>query len=150
MTYDGIEKWNPPEIMDIEILKAFHQHQRTDKGFGSALGPSAVGRMQSLLQGREFKVVCAHSPWVMNHRDQDLIEQLAIGSARAVREIGTLPMLMVEEWEKNRGQANNCEIGHIDLFAYKFKTPTKIDSPSIFTNQTSPNFTKRNPYLQNW
>ena len=119
LTYDGIEKWNPPEIMDIEILKAFHQHQRTDKGFGSALGPSASNRMQSLLQDRDFEVVCAHSPWVMNHRDRDLIEQLVIGSAKAVREIGTLSSLVIDEWEKNRRQSNNCEIGHVDLFAYK-------------------------------
>jgi len=119
LTYDGIEKWSPPEIIDIEILKAFHQHQRTDKGFGSALGPSASNRMQSLLQDRAFKVVCAHSPWVMNHCDRDLIEQLVIGSAKAVREIGTLSSLVVDEWEKNRRQSNNCEIGHVDLFAYK-------------------------------
>ena len=119
LTYDGVEKWSPPDISDVEVLKAFHQHQRTDKGFGSALGPSAAERIQSLLQDRDFKVVCAHSPWVMNHRDRDLIEQLAIGSARAVREISNLPSLIIDEWEKNRRKANNCEIGHLDLFAYK-------------------------------
>ncbi|BDW10424.1 hypothetical protein PSHI8_05060 [Polynucleobacter sp. SHI8] len=119
LTYDGIEKWSPPEMMDVEILKAFHQHQRTDKGFGSALGPSAAERMQSLLQGRDFKVVSAQSNWMMDDHDRDLIEQLATGTARALREIGTLPNLVVDQWEKNRRQASNCEIGHVDLFAYK-------------------------------
>jgi hypothetical protein len=38
---------------------------------------------------------------------------------------------MIEEWEKNRRQANNCEIGHL---GYKFKTPPKIELPYLLTS----------------
>lgn len=119
LTYDGIEIWSPPEIMDVDILKVFHQHQITDKGFGSALGPAASNRMQSLLQDFHFNTVCASSPWVLNDHDHNLIEQLAIGTAGAVREINTIPNHLVDQWEQSRRQASNCEIGHMDLFAYK-------------------------------
>lgn len=119
LTYDGIEIWSPPEIMDVDILKVFHQHQITDKGFGSALGPAASNRMQSLLQDSHFNTVCASSPWVLNDHDHNLIEQLAIGTAGAVREINTIPNHLVDQWEQSRRQASNCEIGHMDLFAYK-------------------------------
>jgi hypothetical protein len=119
LTYDGTEKWSPPDIIDIDILKAFHQHQITDKGFGPALGPAATAHMQSVLQDYHFNTVCAASPWTMDHRDRDLIEQLAIGTARAVREIDTIPTDILENWLQNRRQANSCKIGHIDLFAYK-------------------------------
>jgi hypothetical protein len=119
LTYDGTEKWSPPDIIDIDILKAFHQHQITDKGFGPALGPAATVHMQSVLQDYHFNTVCAASPWTMDHRDRDLIEQLAIGTARAVREIDTIPTDILENWLQNRRQANSCKIGHIDLFAYK-------------------------------
>jgi hypothetical protein len=119
LTYDGTEKWSPPNIIDIDILKAFHQHQIIDKGFGPAIGPAAIVHMQSTLQDYHFNTVCAASPWTMDHHDGDLIEQLAIGTAIAVREIGTIPRHIVEHWERNRRQANNCEIGHMDLFAYK-------------------------------
>jgi len=119
LTYDGKELWNPPETIDVDILKAFHQHQMTDKGFGSALGPIAAKRMQSLLRDSHFKVVCDHSPWMMDDRERELIEQLATGTAKAVREVGTLPSLVVDQWEQSRRQASMCEIGHMDLFAYK-------------------------------
>jgi hypothetical protein len=119
LTYDGIEKWSPPNIIDIDILKAFHRHQITDKGFGPALGPAATVHMQSILRDHHFNTLCTASPWTMDHRDRDLIEQLAIGTARAVREIDAIPKHITEQWEQSRRQANNCEIGHIDLFAYK-------------------------------
>lgn len=109
----------PPDIVDIDILKAFHQHQITDKSFGPALGPAAIVRMQSILQDYHFNTVCAASPWTMDHHDRDLIEQLAFGTARAVREIDTIPKHIVENWLRNRRQAKSCEIGHMDLFAYK-------------------------------
>jgi hypothetical protein len=119
LTYDGIEKWSPPEIIDIDILKTFHLHQITDKGFGSALGPAASERMQSLLREFHFNTACASSPWILDNHDHDLIEQLAIGTAGAVREINTIPIQLVDQWEQSRRQASKCEIGHIDLFAYK-------------------------------
>jgi len=119
LTYDGIEKWSPPEIIDVDILKAFHQHQITDKGFGSALGPAASERMQSLLRECHFSTVCASSPWILDNHDHLLIEHLASGTVGAVREINTIPNHLVDQWEQSRRQASKCEIGHIDLFAYK-------------------------------
>ena len=119
LTYDGNEKWNPPELIDADILKAFHQHQRTDKGFGSALGPTASECLQSLLRDQQFTTVCAPSPWILNHQDSALIQQLSIGTAEAVREMATLAVTAVNQWEQSRMHASRCEIGHIDVFSYK-------------------------------
>ena len=118
LTYDGKETWGSPNVLDADVLRAFHAHQSTDKGFGAALGPKAAEHLQSLLQGRGFTTVCAPSPWCMNYRDRALIEQLAQGTASAVREMGTLANGAIDEWEQARSQASYCEIGHIDLFAY--------------------------------
>lgn len=119
LTYNGIEKWSPPVGIDADVLHAFHAHQSTDKGFGAALGPSGAERLQSLLECQGFTTLCAPSPWVMDEHDRALIEQLAIGTAGAVREIGTLPNAAVSQWEHLRRNAEQCEIGHTDLFAYK-------------------------------
>jgi hypothetical protein len=54
----------------------------------------------------------------MDYRDHALIEQLALGTASAVREIGMLANSAIDQWEQARLQASHCEIGHIDLFAY--------------------------------
>ena len=119
LTYDGKETWGSPNVLDADVLRAFHAHQSTDKGFGAALGPKAAEHLQYLLQGRGFTTVCAPSPWCMDYRDRALIEQLAQGTASAVREMGTLANGAIDEWEQARSQASYCEIGHIDLFAFK-------------------------------
>ena len=119
LTYDGIEKWSPPEPMDGDILAAFHQHQRTNKGFGAAVGPTAPERLESLLRAQNFITACAPSPWVLDQHDRGLIEQLAHGSANAVRETEILQPDDVDRWERLRKEAAHCEIGHVDFFAYK-------------------------------
>ena len=118
LTYDGKETWSPPNALDADVLRAFHAHQSTDKGFGAALGPIAAERLQSLLQNRGFITACAPSPWRMDYLDRALIEQLAMGTAGAAREMGLLENSVIDQWEQARRQANHCEIGHIDLFAY--------------------------------
>jgi hypothetical protein len=55
----------------------------------------------------------------MDSHDHRLIEQLAIGTARAAREMGMLENSLIDRWEQARCQASHCEIGHIDLFAYR-------------------------------
>ena len=118
LTYDGKETWRPPNALDADVLRAFHAHQSTDKGFGAALGPRAAERLQSLLQNRGFTTACAPSPWCMDHHDRALIEQLAAGTASAAREMGMLASSAIDQWEQARCHAGYCEIGHIDLFAY--------------------------------
>ena len=118
LTYDGKETWGPPNALDADVLRAFHAHQSTDKGFGAALGPRASERLQSLLQGKGFTIACAPSPWRMDYHDHALIEQLALGTASAAREMGMLASSAIDQWEQARHQASYCEIGHIDLFAY--------------------------------
>lgn len=117
LTYNGIEKWSPEDPSDAAVLKAFHHHQQTDKGFGVAAGPSAAGVMQGLLEQRHFEVQCASSPWILNDQDRALIEQLAIGSAAAVMETGLIEAETINAWSLKRRQAQTCEIGHIDLLA---------------------------------
>lgn len=118
LTYDGKETWGPPNALDADVLRAFHAHQATDKGFGVALGPRAAECLQSQLQNRGFVTACTPSPWRMDYRDHALIEQLAMGTASAVREMDMLTSSAIDQWEQVRRQASYCEIGHIDLFAY--------------------------------
>ena len=117
LTYNGEEIWSPPEVQDAAMLKAFHVHQQTDKGFGAAAGPAAARVMESLLSTRGFKVSSALSPWKLGQEDRSLIEQLAIGSAGAVRETGMVASADIDAWQRSRCLATSCEIGHIDLYA---------------------------------
>lgn len=117
LTYNGLETWSPAAPTDAAMLKAFHAHQQTDKGFGAAAGPTAAGVMETLLSGRGFAVSTADSPWKLGAADRLLIEQLATGSAAAVMETGLVPTEDVNAWKQSRVQAQSCEIGHTDLYA---------------------------------
>jgi hypothetical protein len=117
LTYNGVETWTPELSTDATMLKAFHAHQQTDKGFGAAAGPTAAGVMETLLRARGFAVSSAPSPWKLGASDRLLIEQLATGSAGAVRDTGLVSAEDVNAWLLSRGQAATCEIGHTDLYA---------------------------------
>ncbi len=42
LTYDGQVTFEPADPFDPEMIRAFNRHQRGDKGFGPALGPTAA------------------------------------------------------------------------------------------------------------
>jgi len=117
LTYDGFEQWLPAHASDASILKAFHAHQKTDKGFGVAAGPEAAAIMQRELTGCGFQVDLAPSPWQINQGEAALIRALATGSAAAVRETGLLTAQEVERWQAARITAQHCTVGHWDILA---------------------------------
>ncbi len=117
LTYDGSEQWRPPHSADSAILKAFHAHQKTDKGFGVAAGPDATSVMQRELTARGFQVTLASSPWKIDQTEAAFIHALATGSAAAVRETGLLNELEVNQWLTARMSAQHCMVGHWDILA---------------------------------
>ena len=117
LSYNGAESWDPSGPTDQAVLDAFHFHQRTDKGFGAAAGPAAANSLINHLKNRCFRVEVADSPWVMNELDRGLMDQLALGTAAAVKETGLLPIEAIEQWVQSKKNANRCVIGHTDVFA---------------------------------
>jgi len=117
LTYDGHEQWLPPHPSDSSILKAFHAHQKTDKGFGVAAGPEAAGILQRELQLRRFEVTLAPSPWQIDRSETALIQALATGSAAAVRETHLISVQDVDQWLAARRKAEHCTVGHWDILA---------------------------------
>ena len=117
LTYDGSEQWLPPHSADSAMLKAFHAHQKTDKGFGVAAGPDATSVMQRELTARGFQVTLASSPWKIDQTEAAFIHALATGSAAAVRETGLLNELEVNQWFTARMSAQHCMVGHWDILA---------------------------------
>jgi hypothetical protein len=117
LTYNGQETWLPFNAWDSKILEAFHHHQGTDKGFGSAAGPLALKTLELLLIKQGFQVDTASSPWALDTSNSLLIQQLADGTAKAAAETGMVSTSIAQEWAESRSQSLRCEIGHDDLFA---------------------------------
>src|SRR5262249_3442912 len=61
LTYDGRAVIEPSEPFDRELVAGFNLHQRTDKGFGAALGPTAAARAIERFEHLGYSVVQGRS-----------------------------------------------------------------------------------------
>jgi SAM-dependent methyltransferase len=119
LTYDGVERWTPSHSTDDAVLRAFHAHQATDKGFGAAAGPEAIAALRDALTGAGYDVALAPSPWRLEAGNaRALMDQLADGIAGAVAETGLVPAQDLAAWRHARRSAQACAIGHADLLAF--------------------------------
>ena len=111
LTYDGHIEWEPADPLDALALNAVNQHQRSDKGFGLALGPDAAPVLGQMLgSGTEL----ARSDWRLGPDDQAMQRTLIKGYAG----VTDLPALRV--WAKRRmaylqARRSALTVGHLDL-----------------------------------
>jgi SAM-dependent methyltransferase len=119
LTYNGQTKWHPAHPDDAEIVTAFHLHQQRDKGFGAAAGPQAARLLGQLLKAAGYHIVTGESPWILTPDDDDLVAQLLVGIGEAVGQMNCLAANRIEAWCRARLAFSRCEVGHVDLFAYR-------------------------------
>jgi SAM-dependent methyltransferase len=121
LSYDGTVALSPSCRHDGEVIAAVNRHQRTDKGFGPALGPDSARTAPERLRGAGFTVVEGRSDWQFGARDRAIQIEVLTGWANAARDCGTDPAI-VAEWFAARGNHvaaghSQMRIGHIDFFA---------------------------------
>ena len=64
LSYDGRIEMTPADAADEKIIAAVNAHQRTDKGFGPALGPEAAQPAIERFERVGYSVVQGASDWV--------------------------------------------------------------------------------------
>jgi SAM-dependent methyltransferase len=120
LSYDGRIALEPAESGDEAIIAAFNRHQRTDKGFGPALGPAAITTATALFERIGYAIVQGRADWDLGPTDALQVEVLA-GFAAAALAVGA-PAAEVETWVGRRKhllaqQRAALRVGHVDLFA---------------------------------
>lgn len=120
LSYDGRIALEPADPGDEAVISAFNRHQRTDKGFGPALGPTAVGTAIGLFERIGYVIVQGRADWHLGPADALQVEVLA-GFAAAALAVGA-PAATVETWVGRRKQLlaqqrSTLQVGHVDLFA---------------------------------
>jgi hypothetical protein len=122
LSYDGRIEMTPPDSADKKIIGAVNAHQRTDKGFGPALGPGATQAAAERLERVGYSVVQGRSDWVFAPHDRDMQVEMLSGWAVAAQEIGDIAGLELAAWLKRRRDLvaagrSSIRVGHTDLFA---------------------------------
>ena len=121
LSYDGRIAFTPSDPLDADIVAAVNAHQRTDKGFGPALGLSATAFAIARFEALAYSVVHGPSDWVMGPHDLDIQAELLAGWASAARDIGALSPADTTAWLRRRhaaiAEGGSLLVGHVDFFA---------------------------------
>jgi hypothetical protein len=122
LSYDGRIEFTPSDPFDTAIVAAVNAHQRTDKGFGPALGPAAATFAIARFEALGYSVVRGASDWVLRPDDREMQAEILAGWASAAHDMGTLSSADTAAWLARRRVAvaagrSSLRVGHIDFFS---------------------------------
>jgi hypothetical protein len=122
LSYDGRMRLTPAVADDDFVRDAVNAHQRRDKGFGPALGPTAAARARALFTACGYEVFSARSDWQLDARDAPLQRALIEGWAHATAELHPDAAERVRRWALRRRACvaagnSTLVVGHEDLLA---------------------------------
>jgi hypothetical protein len=120
LSYDGRAELAPSDPLDRRIVDAVNRHQRTDKGFGPALGPSAAEAAIATFKRVGYTVTHGAADWEFGPLDREIQTEVLSGWAAAAREIGGTPPSEIIDWLKRRRDLiaaghSSIRVGHVDL-----------------------------------
>ena len=123
LTYDGRMVCTPDEPEDAMALDLFNRHQRLDKGFGPALGPTAAGAAEQALSKRGFRVLTERSDWEVGPQHTAMQLSLLDGWLAAALEIAPEQTTPLTAWHRRRrthveGGRSRLVVGHVDLVGW--------------------------------
>jgi|SRR6185312_14116533 hypothetical protein len=127
LSYDGRVELAPLDPFDASIVAAVNAHQRTDKGFGTALGPAAGAVAIAYFESLGYSVIHGASDWTIGADDHDMQLEVLAGWASAAQETGKLTRADAATWLTRRRDAvvaglSSIRVGHVDFFATPMHT----------------------------
>jgi hypothetical protein len=122
LTYDGRMTLAPAEPDDELARTLFNRHQRTDKGFGPALGPQATEAATRSFVKHGYVIKTETSDWRLDGEMRELEGQHLDGWLRAACEMAPKSRPTLERWHVRHRQRidageSRILVGHSDFAA---------------------------------
>jgi SAM-dependent methyltransferase len=126
LTYDGRVVFGKGDSFDAGIIAAVNKHQRTDKGFGPALGPRAAATAKRIFKSLGYTFVEGRSDWCTAGGDSKFQLELIEGWYTAAREMGAMSddgmdAFHVHHTRMAEAGMQAIDVGHVDFFAQPAK-----------------------------
>ncbi len=120
LSYDGRMSCDPLDEDDSLVRELVNRHQRTDKGFGPALGPDAAVRVAELLGDAGYGVQSERSDWVLGPGTESMQHLLIDGWAGAAIEMDPSSRAAIRRWHHDRAAhvadgRSVITVGHQDV-----------------------------------
>jgi hypothetical protein len=123
LSYDGRIRFTPADPDDELVRALVNEHQRTEQGFGPALGPDATDCADRLLAALGYRVQRAPSDWLLTPESRELQRRLIDGWADAAAAIAPARAASIDAWRSRRlerlaSDRSELVVGHEDLAAW--------------------------------
>jgi hypothetical protein len=120
LSYDGRMAFEPELGDDSLVLDLMNRHQRSDKGFGLAMGPSASARAHAMLVDQGYRVESRPSDWCIDSDGAGLQAELIEGLAAAAAAMETDLEARLSAWCECRLEllklgTSRVTVGHQDV-----------------------------------
>ncbi|HVY63584.1 MAG TPA: hypothetical protein VHH11_02060, partial [Gammaproteobacteria bacterium] len=124
LTYDGRTQCAPVEPEDSLALELFNRHQRLDKGFGPALGPTAAQAAGRAFAAQGYRVLTAESDWQIGPEHAAMQYALLDGWLGAAIEMAPQQRHALTQWHGRRrahvaAGRSRLVVGHVDLVGWR-------------------------------
>jgi SAM-dependent methyltransferase len=124
LNYDGRIICTPEDEDDGTIVALVNQHQRTEKGFGPALGPDATDRAVHWFRQHGYEAQRAPSDWTLTPASGELQRELIDGWTQAATEIAPEQARLIDRWRERRlahlaAGWSHIVVGHEDVAAFR-------------------------------
>jgi hypothetical protein len=120
LTYNGELRCSPAEPEDEMVRELVNGHQRTNKGFGLALGPDAAESAARVFDELGYEVWRQESDWELGQESAELQTQIIEGWVEAAAIIAPEEAASLDSWKSRRlahvtAGRSHLIVGHEDL-----------------------------------
>ena len=127
LCFNGKVKWTPSNTMDKYILSFFNNHQRSDKGFGIALGSNSIEYISNKANKADLTVIIKNSPWIiknLSEKDKIFMKRYILDAKKSLFHMEGIDRNILKLWhEQKKYEIENKKIslyvGHNDILIQK-------------------------------